>query len=210
MSSCFSSFWATLVIKMSKSHKLVNVYMKLRSKLAYAALGIVPLKEVEDIVQETYVRACQVNASDSIRQPEAYLFRIARNLALDHAKRTETQQAISDSDVSEEIISEKNQSDDPTVDKVIADIQFSHLCDAVRHLPLQQKRAFVLKKVYGYTQKEIAEQMQLSVKTVERHIALGMERCKVYMMRREKSTCDKKPSNIVQQEQEVSCTGDES
>ena len=48
-------------------------------------------------------------------------------------------------------------------------------------MPLQQRKAFVFKKVYGYTQKEIAKKMQLSEKTVERHISLAMERCTEYL-----------------------------
>ena len=38
-----------------------NIFMGLRSSLARAVMGLVPPREVEDIVQETYVRVCQIN-----------------------------------------------------------------------------------------------------------------------------------------------------
>ncbi len=37
-----------------------DIYVSLRGSLARAVLGIVPPKEIEDIVQETYVRVCQI------------------------------------------------------------------------------------------------------------------------------------------------------
>ena len=67
-----------------------SVFMAMRSSLARAVMGIVPPREVEDIVQETYVRVCQVKYCDQIRQPRSYLFRTARTLALDYRKRFET------------------------------------------------------------------------------------------------------------------------
>jgi len=51
---------------------------------------IVPPKDIEDIVQETYVRVCQIDSSSSIKHPRSFLFKTARNLALDHVKRAES------------------------------------------------------------------------------------------------------------------------
>ena len=46
---------------------------------------------------------------------------------------------------------------------------------------MQCRRAFVLKKVYGYSIKEIATELAISEKTVEKHIAQGIKRCTLYM-----------------------------
>jgi RNA polymerase sigma-70 factor (ECF subfamily) len=59
--------------------------------------------------------------------------------------------------------------------------RFFHLCGAVRTLPVQCRRAFVLKKVYGLSRREIAEYMGLSESTVQKHIAKGMTMCAEYM-----------------------------
>lgn len=160
---------------------LLEIYMQLRSKLGRAVLGIVPPREIEDVVQETYVRACQATAPESIKRPDAYLFRIARNLALDYAKKAENRLSVSEGDLNQTALICDRFSEDPTLDAVISDRKFASFCEAIRRLPLQQRRAFVLKKVYGYTQREIASKMQLSEKTIERHISLGMERCMEYM-----------------------------
>ena len=49
---------------------------------------------------------------------------------------------------------------------------------------VQCRRAFVLKKVYGYSQREIAQELELSESTVEKHIANGVKRCTYFMMQR--------------------------
>lgn len=168
--------------------------MKLRAKLARAVLGIAPPSEIEDIIQETYVRACQASRQATIRKPQAYLFQVARNLALDHVKRAEARLLVSEEEVCEGAASEVAKLHDATLARVVSNDDFSEFCEAVRRLPQQQRRAFVLKKVYGYTQREIASEMQLSEKTVERHIALGMARCMEYLSTSGKAAIGEKVS----------------
>ena len=156
-------------------------------------MGIVPPKEVEDIVQETYVRACQLDERAVMVQPKALLFKVARNLALDHAKRAETRLARSE-DTDSIAASEFGQGrDNETLDKAITQERFADFCVAVRRLPQQRRRAFVLKKVYGYTHKEIARTMQISEKTVENYIGKAMQACFEYLDRYGELTLDKSP-----------------
>ena len=143
-----------------------------------------PPREVEDIVQETYVRACQAEHRQEIRAPRSFLYKTARNLALDYVKRAETRLTVCSEDPGTAALTDHHRLDDETFDKVTADEEFSDFCDAVRHLPIQCRRAFVLKKVYGYTQREIARELKLSESTVEKHIANGMKRCTLFMMKR--------------------------
>ena len=86
-----------------------QVFLSMRLNLARVASKIVPPDEVEDIVQETYVRLCQVDEQEKIRHPKSYLFRIVRNLALDHVKRADHRlniQIESDDDLPPELMAE--------------------------------------------------------------------------------------------------------
>ena len=159
-----------------------DIYMSLRGRLARAVLGVVPPKEIEDIVQETYVRVCQIEGKDTIREPRSFLFKTARNLALDHVKRAESRLAVSVEDIGDSEIGASDLTVDETFDRVASDQEFCQFCDAVRHLPVQCRRAFVLKKVYGCSQREIAREMNISESTVEKHIAQGIKRCSYFMM----------------------------
>ena len=59
--------------------------------------------------------------------------------------------------------------------------RFELFCRAVRQLPIKCQRVYILRRVYGYTQKEIAEQMGISLKTVEAHLTKAIVRCTDYM-----------------------------
>ncbi|MGD8175165.1 RNA polymerase sigma factor [Marinimicrobium sp. ARAG 43.8] len=155
-------------------------YLSVREGLLRLVSRLVPPKEIEDIVQETYVRICRVKQSGPIRHPRSFLYRTARNLALDYLKRAETRSNVSMDDTNIELSALEEDTDD-VYEQVRARQEFEQFCEAVRRLPLQCRRAFVLKKVYGYSQKEIANNLNISENTVEKHIALGIQRCRQYM-----------------------------
>ena len=141
---------------------------------------IVPPKEIEDIVQETYVRICQMDKREPVEQPKSFLMRTARNLAYDHLKKAETR--LADGVENESDFDVEDLVNDEVFENIASSEEFAHFCEAVRQLPLQCRRVFVLKKVYGYSQKEIAKEMNLSESTVEKHIAVGFKRCASHML----------------------------
>ena len=172
--------------KMAAPKSLTQTYLSIVERLRRAIGGIVPPKEVEDIVQEAYVRACQAEQATSIRAPSSFLFKTVRNLALDHVKRSESR--LSDSfeeENSAEAFYQHSFGMNPQ-DETVSHEEFSLFCDAVRLLPAQCRRAFVLKKVYGFTRKEIAEQMNISENTVQTQIARGLKASMRFMDRLER------------------------
>lgn len=169
---------------MSNEHKLLEVFVALRRKLARAVSRIVPQPEIEDIVQETYVRVCQFEQAGSIRHPRSFLYRTARNLALDHIKRSESRTVSLETDDEEREDSDVLQSGLDMSDQLAAKQEFEIFCAAVQELPLQCRRVFVLRKVYGYSQKEIAQALEISESTVEKHIAYGIKRCSSFILAR--------------------------
>lgn len=154
--------------------------MAARDSMLRMVSRIVPPKEIEDIVQETYVRICQMDARESIEQPKSFLMKTAKNLAYDHLKKAETR--LADGVETELDFDAENLGYDEVFENAASNEEFSHFCEAVRQLPVQCRRVFVLKKVYGYSQKEIAKEMNLSESTVEKHIAVGFKRCATYML----------------------------
>jgi RNA polymerase sigma factor (sigma-70 family) len=167
---------------MAETESILSVYMSLRASLARAVMTIVPPKEIEDIVQETYVRVCQIEKKERITEPRSFLFRTARNLALDYVKKAETRLTGGVDDIDSFTSGASDALTDETFGKVTSNEEFGLFCESVRMLPLKCRRAFVLKKVYGYTQREIAREMNVSEKTVEKHISEGIKRCTYFMM----------------------------
>lgn len=165
---------------MTDSAHVKSVYLTLRRLLARSVSRMVPPHEVEDIVQETYVRVCQVKKPEAIQCARAFLLKTARNLALDYIKRADNRLVANSEDTLLGLVG----GEDDTFQSAASDQEFALFCEAVRHLPVHCRKVFVLKKVYGYSQREIARQLQISESTVEKHIAMGMQRCAGFIARR--------------------------
>lgn len=161
-----------------------DVFLSIRLGIARAVSKIVPPHEVEDIVQETYVRLCQVGAAERILHPKSYLYRTARNLALDSLKRADNRMTGSWYEETEGSGDLVGPALDETFEQAASSEEFGHFCEAVRQLPVQARRVFVLKKVYGHSQREIASEMGLAESTVEKHVALAVRRCTAFMQER--------------------------
>lgn len=139
-------------------------------------------QDIDDVVQETYLRAVASNTSKSIKDPAGYLFRTSRNIALNQKARLYHQLEVSLP--VEEVDELTVLIDDRPVERDVDRKQrFAELCLAVSELPIQCRRVFVLRKVYGYSQAEIAKELGISVSTVESHMATGMHRVRQWMKR---------------------------
>jgi len=137
--------------------------------------------DIEDIVHETFLRSYAAEINTHIRSPRAFLFKTAKNLALKHLDKCSYRLTdyIGDMETLEVSVDEVS-----TEERVDSQQQFAVFCRAVRSLPLQCRRAFILRKVYGLSHKEIAEQLGISVSTVEKHLASGIVKCNQYMRSR--------------------------
>jgi len=156
---------------------ITEIFLACRAQLARAVSRIVPPQDIEDIVQATYVRVCQYNTKNDIGEPRALMLSVARNLALDHVKRAEYRLTTPIESEAELESALARQASDESFNAVASNEEFAQFCDAVRKLPVQCRRVFVLKKVYGYSQREIAAELGLAESTVEKHIASGMQHC---------------------------------
>ena len=139
-------------------------------------------EDIEDIAQEAYLRAYVAEQSRGIDQPEAYLFRSARNLAL--TKLTQKSRQMTDliDDLGPAVVLE---GEAPLEEFVAAEESLGLHCEAVAHLPEKCKQVYILRKVYGLTHKEIAERTSLSVSSVEKYMLKGVLACRAYVERRE-------------------------
>ncbi len=169
---------------MTHEPMLHKIFLASRNTIARVVSRIVPPKEIEDIVQETYVRICQIEHSEKISSPRSFMLKTAKNLAFDHLKKADTRYLLGVDD-EQEYHEPEVSGEDPMFENAANKQAFSDFCEAVRELPPQCRKVFVLKKVYGYSQKEIAEQCDLSESTVEKHIAAGLKKCTLFMRARQ-------------------------
>ena len=113
-----------------------------------------------------------------MRSPKAFLFRIAKNAALNELARKSRLLTDYIEDSSTPDVIEKGASAE---EQVMAQEKLAMFCRAVASLPTQCRKAFLMRKVYGLSHKDIAEQLGISTSTVEKHIASGLLRCSTYL-----------------------------
>jgi RNA polymerase sigma factor (sigma-70 family) len=134
----------------------------------------------DDLAQEAFLRAFAAESGRMIQSPKAFLFKVARNLALNELARQSTAatEPLGDFDGLEVLEDSSQAAVDDAVD---GRERIRMLARAIAALPPQCAKVFILRKMQGLSQKEIAARLNISVRTVENHVALGLVRCKAYM-----------------------------
>jgi RNA polymerase sigma-70 factor (ECF subfamily) len=139
-------------------------------------------QDIEDVAQEAYLRAYVAEQKKEIEQPKAFLFRIARNLALTQLTRKSRQITDYIEDSADSIVIEGGATVDSEVE---AQQSFGLYCEAVAALPEKCRQVFLLRKVHGLPHKEIAERMSMSVSSVEKYLRRGLLETRAYVRERE-------------------------
>lgn len=142
-------------------------------------------QDIEDVAQEAFLRAYVAEQRKTIEQPKAYLFRIAKNLALTNLQRKSKEIAYY-IDESGDYICESGDYLNLEVQELgYAEFEALELlgiyCDAVASLPEKCRQVFLLRKVHGLAHQEIADRMSLSLSSVEKYLHKGIIDCRAYM-----------------------------
>lgn len=141
------------------------------------------LVEIDDIVQEACYRLWrrrQRSRESSPRSPKALLFTIARNAVCDLARRRAV--VVIDSVADPARLPVLDSTD--VVETVCTRQELELLADALRSLPARGRQVLTLTKIYGLTEREVAEQLGLSEHTVRTHVVRSLARCHEYLSAR--------------------------
>jgi RNA polymerase sigma-70 factor (ECF subfamily) len=135
-------------------------------------------EDIEDLIQETYVRLYGLADYRAVDSPKALLFRIAHNLAVERARSRKTQATDSMADLEQLGVYSKEVPADEQLD---SRRRFESFCAAVDRLPPLCRRVFVLRKVFKLSHAEISEVLGVSHSTIEKHVAKGLVRCRDHL-----------------------------
>lgn len=129
--------------------------------------------EVDDIIQEAYVRVLKAREKTEIKSPKAFLFATARNLALGSVRKKAYR--------GERKLAEFNELDvldeqENIAAAVTRSEELELLTKAIQSLPTRCRQIITLRKIYGMPQKEIAKELGISVNTVETQGTIGMRK----------------------------------
>lgn len=137
--------------------------------------------DVDDLVQESYVRVLRAKEGGRIRHIKSFLFATARNAALDFFRRRKVVSIDSVADLAAlRVIG-----DDPDpLEATSRGQEIELLSAAVRRLPDRCRQVMTLRFRYGMSQREISEELRISENTVKVQLAKGTRRCAAYLAAR--------------------------
>ncbi|WP_254514697.1 RNA polymerase sigma factor [Novosphingobium sp. G106] len=127
--------------------------------------------DAADLVQEAFARLAGFMARNTLPRPGAYLQRIARNLLYDRSKRLEARLAPFHLPIGERT--------EPAVDAdqahaiEAADVLRLYR-QALAQLPEKTRQVFLLHRVEELTYREIGMKLEISIPTVQYHVARAL------------------------------------
>ena len=132
------------------------------------------IRDVDDLVQETFSRAIAAHATGPIVNPRAFLFVTARNLALNQLRHYRYEcPPLEKAPDPLSIVDEVN----CPLESAARIEELEQLKIAIQSLPDRCREIITLRKIYGLSQKEIAEKLGISLSTVKTQVGIGMQKC---------------------------------
>lgn len=126
-------------------------------------------EEAEDAVQRLFVKFWEKRFELEVGNVRAYLYRATYNTCLNQVKSTrQSRYHVSDSDA---VIP----ASDEASDGILREELQAQIAEAMESLPEKCRQVFHLSRFEEKSYKEISEELNISVKTVENHIAKALK-----------------------------------
>ncbi|TAJ14399.1 RNA polymerase sigma-70 factor [Marinilabiliaceae bacterium JC017] len=170
------SSYADRIIKgdISAFEKFYKLYFQRLKN--FATMFLDQSDQAEDIVQESF---CALWTSRDKIKPEqsleGFVFTMVRNRCLNVIKQKDVHEKFIDFALQYEYISQAYHTDFDLNDSDEKHDLLGEIKDAIEKLPDKRKRVFTLSRIDGLSNKEIASEVGITVKGVERHITKAHE-----------------------------------
>ena len=147
---------------------------------AYLRGAFPSVRDVDDVVQESYLRVWRTRLTQPVHSARAFLFKVARHCALDLVRRAAIApvEAVGDLERLPVIDDERD-----VIAAVSKQEKIRLLAAAIDRLPPRCREIVVLRKLECIPQKQVATRLGLSEKTVEAQVARGEVLCERYLRR---------------------------
>jgi len=158
-----------------KKHPEQKIQIKLKR---YIARLLKKPEDIEDVAQEAFLKVLEAGSKGEIRYPKTYLYRTARNLALNTLTKKSPLLTDSIEDLLSQDVLTKSK---PLEDDIMIQERFEIFCRAMVNLPATTRQVLILRKYHGLTRNEVASKLNISVSSVEKHLAKALKSCIHYL-----------------------------
>ncbi|MBI6619158.1 sigma-70 family RNA polymerase sigma factor [Pseudomonas corrugata] len=133
-----------------------------------------------DVLHETYLRVDRMVDTQDIAQPNAYLYRMALNIAAD--RRQSDARLLTGSEI-EELLQVSDEAQDPA--RVVGgQKELQVLLKALYELPARRRRIFIAARLEEAPHLEISQRFGISTRMVEKEIKAALGHCALRLERK--------------------------
>ena len=127
--------------------------------------------DIEDVIQEMYAHLLSLPSLDSIRYPRQYAIQTSKAIVIDHVRHMRVISITSNESLEtfDTPMPEAN-----TEERLEFQGEIQEVAAALAQLPVMCRETLILRRMEGLSQKEVAQRLKISEKTVEKHMANGV------------------------------------
>lgn len=153
------------------NRNLGPLYRRHRNELlAYLTRRVNCRETANDLLQDAFIRLMNSEVA-KIGNVRAFLYRIANNLSIDHARRNQVR-GVSDEQALDQLLT-----DTSPERSAVAGNTLDHLERLIDGLPSPTREVFLLARVEQMSYKDIAARLGLEPRAVERHLNKALSHC---------------------------------
>jgi RNA polymerase sigma factor (sigma-70 family) len=128
--------------------------------------------EIDDVVQEVYYKVLVMPSIDHVREPKAFLMRMAKNIVTDRMRRD----AIVRIDAMANLEELDIEDGAPSPERIaMARAELKWVFGLIANLPERCREVFRARRIHGLSQHETAESLGISEGIVEQETMKGLE-----------------------------------
>ena len=146
------------------------------------------LSDVDDVVQESFVKVFKSWQKGTLTSAKGFLFAAASNLTVDLFRRRKFTSPVPVSELPHLSVLEDNAN---VVESVCSQDELSLVAEAIAALPERCGQVVALRVLRGWECRDIGAELGITEATVRVHLASGMKHCTQFLRSRKNSTEEK-------------------
>ena len=159
--------------------KLIETFLRHRETLLrHVSRRCGDTDEAADVVHDTYIRIAETQSDADVAECDAYVYRVAGNLAIDRVRRTVRRSAVYGDEADGAHVADPC----PGPETVAIDRdRLRQLEAALATLPPRVRTALLLFRVDGLSHADIARRLGVSPSMVAKYLAQALRHCRDHL-----------------------------